>query len=195
MKSVSQLVSDTTVAAALGCCLVLSVGDIALRLLPERSQSQAEATEAEMALFSRQAPSATWLDWRTLFLQERAEATKQALEAQSNAPLDGESDATHGALLAEQQGDVETLNVEGLSYQLLGVFNKISEANEGDVFAVLQSERDQGVASSSPQSLTIRKGGSVGSYRVQVVRARSVVFESTVDDRLVTLWLFRSGLQ
>lgn len=195
MKSVSQFLSDPAVAAALICCVVLSAADVAMRLLPERPRLQTGSTEIELSVFSRAEPGGAWNDWRAVFLQERAEAEKKVLEAQSNRSLEGEPDAIPGASLADQddqQGDVETLNVEGLSYQLLGVFNKVSKTDEGDVFAVLQSERDQSAASSTARSLTIREGDSVGGYKVQLVRSRSVIFRSTIDDRLVTLWLFRN---
>lgn len=196
MKLVSKWLSDPSAAAALSCCLVVALVDIGFRLLPERPDRELAGAQSAASLFSRQEPGQFWRDWRTALLLERAQATANEAEQQLQSELAEGSGETQSALQSEndvQQGDLETFAVDGLRYQLLGVFNRVSGAQENDTFAALRNDGDPSSESPSDSSLSIREGDVLGNYRVQSVRSRSVVFESVIDDRMVTLWLFGTG--
>lgn len=196
MKLVSKWLSDPSATAALFCCLVFALADLGFRLLPERPHRELADVQRATSLFSRQEPGQFWQAWRTAFLQERAQAEANEAEEQLQSELAEGLKETQSASEPEndvQQGDVESFTVDGLRYQLLGVFNRVSEAQENDTFAALRNDSESSSESSSGSSLVIRKGDVLGNYRVQSVRSRSVVFESVLDDRTVTLWLFGSG--
>ena len=196
MKLVSKWLSDPSAAAALSCCLVVALVDIGFRLLPDRPDRELAGAQSAAFLFSRQEPGQFWRDWRTALLLERAQAAANEAEQQLQSELAEGSEETQSALQSEndvQQGDLVTFTVDGLRYQLLGVFNRVSEAQETDTFAALRNDGDPSSESPSDSSLSIREGDLLGNYRVQNVRSRSVVFESVIDDRMVTLWLFGSG--
>lgn len=165
-------------------CMVVILMDVGLRVLPATSNSKMSANTAGEDLFGRLAPSSQWTAWyeglkaAAAMEAERAlQERQQALEQKAVAPAPRvEKDM--------QQGDVESFRVGQLTYRLWGVFKKRHPQSGSDSFGVLRGEG---------QTLQVRRGDVVEGYRVGTLTPRSVTFESTVDERVVTLWLFGKG--
>ena len=164
------------------CCLI-SVLDFSLRVLPEASDGNNLAGVERISVLERLLPSKQWMDWyEQIKLTAEIEA-KKIEEAKLAAAAQVEPKRT-APIKDEQRGDLARFRVGELTYQLWGVFNKAGGSLGDDVFGVLKSKDG---------TEQVRTGDIIGKYKVTSIDSRSVIFKSTVDDRVVTLWLFGKG--
>lgn len=182
-----EWLADSTVRWVVAACVTASLIDVSLRILPEQLEVDEYVLSGDPALFARLAPSAQWTGWYEAMKAEElariaeAEAERERLEADAKvqpvaAPIKPMKD--------EQSGDLENFRVDGFNYQLWAVFNKRHEQSD-DVFGVLKSK--------DGPALKIRESDTLGGYRVVSVSDRAIQFDSVVDERQVTLWMFGKG--
>lgn len=166
-------------------CMVIVLIDISLRVFPSATNHRIAAYATGEDLLVRRVPSPKWNSW-----YEELKAAAAALEAETARQR--EQEVVTQTIVEPppriekdvQQGDLESFKVGQLTYRLLGVFNKRHPQSGSDSFGVLRGEG---------QTLQVRRGDVVGAYRVALLTPRSVTFESTADERVVTLWLFGKG--
>lgn len=166
-------------------CLSVALVDFTVRVFPEVPSDEVSGTLGEAEIFGRLMPSKDWFAWYEGIKSEaeaEAEAKKLA-EAKLAAAAQAEAN-TEVPRKDEQKGDLLRVRIGAITYQLWGVFNKVDKASGNDEFGVLKSE---------DTTVQVRMGDVIGGYRVTAVDTRSVTFASTVDERVVTLWLFGKG--
>ena len=190
MTKLLSRMSDPSVKLAIALVGFVAVLDFSLRLMPTFPEVNARRGDVTDDIFARRLPTAQWATWyedskasealeilRAREREEKAEAEAKAkIEARKKPPE---------VSVDRQQGDISVLRVDGLRYQLWGVFNKGSYKANSDVFAVLDGE--------TGGSLNVRVGDVIGAYRVMGISSRSVTFESMRDERTLKLWLFGKG--
>ena len=182
-----EWLADSTVRWVVAACVIASLIDISLRILPERPEVDEYEFRGDPVTFSRRAPGADWSNWYDALLAEKlariaqAEAERERLEAEAKAQ---QVAPRPKPMKDEQSGDLENFRIDGFSYQLWGVFNK-RRGQSDDVFGVLKSKEGR--------ALQIREGDTLGDYRVTSISNRAIQFDSVEDERKVTLWMFGKG--
>ena len=186
MTELSKRFSNPAVVLGLVCCVLLSLLDIGLRILPEWDDQPDDNLDGSGQLFERQSPSKRWQNW--FDAAKAIEAVELIKLAEQRAKVAAEQEALSEVKIPQiviQDGDVEVLRVGALDYRLWGVFTGSGLEGDFDTFAVLKSQ--------GAEALQVRVGDVVDAYKVSDLSTRSVTFKSTVDDRTLMLWLFGKG--
>lgn len=192
MIHVKNALRDIAVRLAVALVSVLAVADLSMRVFPSTNVSLPASGDDRQTFFMRLEPSRQWQNWFKEIQEKRAAAIQAMLEAKRIAEEEAVKDASVSAQQganaeAQPKGDVRVIRLDGLDYQLLGVFaSNTSEALDGnEMFAVLDSKQGE--------SMKIKLDQVIASYKVAGFTSRSVVFDSLGDERVVTLWLFGKG--
>lgn len=174
--------ADHSVKAALLACLVALIADVSFRLTPRLGDEKVSNLESNAVIFSRLAPSAEWREWYGELRRLREAEAKRMAQAQKEAEAQAEAPKPKVQKEVDNQsGDLDRLKVSGLEYRLWAVFRRAPQGKKEERFAVLDSDKG---------ALQIQSGDVIGNYEVHQVMDFSVTFNSTLDDRVVTLWLF-----
>lgn len=177
--------SDNNVRLALLICIVALIADISLRLTPQLGDERESILASNAVIFSRSRPSPEWREWYTEI--QRLRESEARRKAQSEMEANAQAEASKPIAKEEkddQRGDLDRLKIGRLEYRLFAVFRRAIQGENEERFAVLDGKKE---------ALQIKSGDVIGSYEVSEVMDFSVTFNSTTDDRVVTLWLFGKG--
>ena len=169
-------------------CLLVSVLDFTMRVLPDSPAKNDLGATEKANFFVRLVPSEAWIAWYEgikIAIEDEARQVAEARRvAEAEAKAKAEAKNNQAPKNDTQSGDMLRVNIGEITYELWGVFSKADKLSDDDTFGVLKSRKG---------TVQVRTGDLIGSYRVTGIDARSVVFASTVDERVVTLWLFGKG--
>ena len=169
-------------------CLFAALVDFTMRVIPDGPSEDVSVASGEGEFFVRLVPSQAWVTWYEGVKTAAEAEAKKIAEAQRAAAAEAQvkADAKNNQAPQKdaQKGDMLRVKIGEITYELWGVFNKVDVASGNDTFGVLKSKGT---------TVQVRTGEVIGAYRVTAIDSRSVTFASTVDERVVTLWLFGKG--
>jgi len=167
-------------------CFFVAIVDFTLRVFPQSDSDDISTAAGEVKGFERLAPSEAWLGWYSDVIEaaEAAAEVERVREEQRRAREIQAAEFAAEKKPEEQMGDVTLLRLGEFNYRLWGVFNKTNQESGADVFGVLKGD---------DETIQVRNGDTLGTYKVKQMASRSITFESVTDKRVVTLWLFGKG--